>query len=99
MLVTISGYAGRDIKTTQVPSNDGTDILTDTALRVKVADATDWFLVKFIGDALVKASSSIVKGSLISVVGELTFEDWIDESQTRCSKPVVTVSDLQLPRA
>jgi single-stranded DNA-binding protein len=98
MLVSISGYVGRDIKVTQVPSNDGTSTstVTDTALAVKVGDATDWFLIKFAGETLVKASKSIRKGLQISVVGELTFDDWIDEQQTRRSKPVVTVSDLQL---
>jgi single-stranded DNA-binding protein len=102
MLVTISGYAGRDLKTTQIPLLDSTDTstVTDTAVRVKVAgDVADWYLVKFTDAALIKASQFITKNSLITVVGDLTFEDWIDEQQTRCSKPVVTVSDLQLLRA
>jgi single-stranded DNA-binding protein len=99
MLVTISGYTGRDIKFTQVPADDGnsTCTVTDTAVAVKVAaDTTDWYLVKFADDALVKASKYITKGLLISVTGELTFEDWTDEQHGRRSKPVVTVSDLQL---
>jgi single-stranded DNA-binding protein len=101
MQINISGCVGHDIKTSQVPSNDGstgTCTVTESALGVKVAaDATDWYLIKLTGDALAKASQFITKGSLVSVVGELTFEDWIDESQTRRSQPVVTVSDLQLP--
>jgi single-stranded DNA-binding protein len=101
MLVSISGYAGRDLKTTQVPASDGngTCTVTDTAIRVKVAtDAVDWYLVRFTGDALVGASKRVTKNSLISVVGELTFEDWTDEQHGRRSKPVIMVTDLQLPR-
>jgi single-stranded DNA-binding protein len=100
MLVTISGYTGRDIKFTQVPTDNGngTCTVTDTAVAVKVAaDTTDWYLVKFADDALVNASKYIAKDSLISVTGELIFEDWTDEQHGRRSKPVVTVSDLQLP--
>lgn len=102
MLVTISGYTGRDIKSTQVPTNDGsgTCTVTDTAVAVKVAaDATDWYLAKFTDNALVKDSKYITKGSLISLVGELTFEEWTDEQHYRRSKPVVTVCDLQLPKS
>lgn len=100
MHVTLSGYIGRDIKTSEVPSDDGTGTcaVSETALAVKVAaDATDWYLIKLTGDALAKASQFLTKGSLISVVGELTFEDWIDEEQNRRSKPIVLVTDLQLP--
>jgi single-stranded DNA-binding protein len=100
MLVSISGYAGRDLKTTQVPSSDGngTCTVTEVPVRVKVAtDAVDWYLVRFTGDALVGASQRVAKNSLISVVGELTFEDWTDEQHGRRSKPVVNASDLQLP--
>jgi single-stranded DNA-binding protein len=94
MLVTISGYTGRDIKV--VPSDGTTVTINEAPLAVKIADTTDWYMLKFASEALVKASQYLRKGSRISVVGELTFEDWIDESQTRCSKPVVAVSDLQL---
>jgi single-stranded DNA-binding protein len=100
MLVSISGYASRDLKTTQVPACDGngTCTVTEVPVRVKVAtDAVDWYLVRFTGDALVGASQRVAKNSLISVVGELTFEDWTDEQHGRRSKPVVNASDLQLP--
>jgi single-stranded DNA-binding protein len=96
MQVTISGYTGRDIKV--VSSDDGhTATINEAPLAVKIAETTDWYLLKFASEALIKASQYLRKGTRISVVGELTFEDWIDESQTRCSKPVVMVSDLQLP--
>ncbi len=99
MLLTISGYAGRDLITSEVPADDGngTCTITDTAIGVKVAvDTTDWYLVKFADDALVNASKHITKDALISVTGELTFEDWTDAQHGRRSKPVIMVSDLQL---
>jgi single-stranded DNA-binding protein len=95
MLVTISGCTGRDIKV--VPSDGTTATINEAPLAVKIADTKDWYLLKFASEALIKASQYLRKGARISVVGELTFEDWIDESQTRCSKPVVMVSDFQLP--
>jgi single-stranded DNA-binding protein len=101
MQVTISGYVGRDLKTTQVPSSDGNGTCTvnEVPVRVKVAtDAVDWYLLRFTGDALVGASKHITKNSLTSVVGELSFEDWTDEQHGRRSKPVIMVTDLQLPR-
>jgi hypothetical protein len=100
MLLTISGKAGRGIKSTQVPTDDGsgTYTVTDTAVAVKVAaDATDWYLLKFADPALVDASKCITEDSLISVTGELSFEDWTEEQHGRRSKPVILVSDLQLP--
>jgi hypothetical protein len=52
-----------------------------------------------ISAAGVKAAQFIIKGAQVSIVGDLAFEDWIDEeTQVRRSKPVVTVSDLQLER-
>jgi len=100
MQVTISGYTGRDIKTTDIPRLDGSGYfqVSDTAVAVKVAgDTTDWHQVKFKGDALLKAARYIPKGSLISVTGELTFEHWDDNDGNLHAKPVVTVAEIQLP--
>lgn len=47
---------------------------------------------------MINAGSYVQKGSLQSVVGKLTFEDWLDADEKRVSKGVVTVTELQLPR-
>jgi hypothetical protein len=57
MFVTLSGYTGRATSTADVPRKDGTGYfqISDTALAIKITDdATDWYQLKFVGDALVK---------------------------------------------
>lgn len=100
MFVTLSGYTGRATSTADIPRKDGTGYfqISDTALAIKVTDdATDWYQLKFVGDALVKAANFLTKGSLISVTGDLTFESWNNEDGELCAKPVVTISEIQLP--
>ena len=101
MFVTLSGYTGRATSTADVPRKDGTGYfqISDTALAIKVTDdATDWYQLKFVGDALVKAASFLTKGCLISVTGDLTFESWNNEDGELRAKPVVTISEIQLPQ-
>jgi hypothetical protein len=74
MQITLSGRTGRDVKTTDIPRQDGSGYfqVSDTALAVKVAeDTTDWYQLKFKGDALINAAGYIPKGSLTSVTGDL----------------------------
>jgi single-stranded DNA-binding protein len=100
MFVTLSGRTGRATSTADVPRKDGTGYfqISDTALAVKVTeDTTDWYQLKFVGDALVKAASFLTKGCLISVTGDLTFESWNNEDGELRAKPVVTISEIQLP--
>ena len=100
MFVTLSGYTGRATSTADVPRKDGTGYfqISDTALAIKVTDdTTDWYQLKFVGDALVKAASFLTKGSLISVTGDLAFESWNNEDGELYAKPVVTISEIQLP--
>lgn len=100
MLVTLSGHTGRSTSTADVLRKDATGYfqISDTSLAVKVTeDATDWYQLKFVGDARVKAASFLTKGSLISVTGELTFESWNDEDGELRARPVVTISEIQLP--
>jgi single-stranded DNA-binding protein len=100
MFVTLSGYTGRATSTADVPRKDGTGYfqISDTALAIKVTDdATDWYQLKFVGDALVKAANFLTKGSPISIVGDMVFESWNDENGELRAKPVVTVSEIQLP--
>ena len=100
MQVTISGYTGRPTSTADVPRKDGTGYfpISDTSVAVRVTeDNTDWYQLKFIGDALVKAASFLSKGSLISVTGDLTFESWNDDDGELRAKAVVTISEIQLP--
>ena len=101
MLVTLSGRIGRAVSTTDNPLPDGSGhtIAAEVPLGIPVAEGvTDWYLLKFTDAALVKAAQFIVKNARVSVVGDMVFEDWLDSDLVRRSKPVVTVSDLQLER-
>jgi single-stranded DNA-binding protein len=100
MLVTLSGNTGRAAEIKFIPRKDGNGhvSIAETSLAVKVStEDTDWFKLKFIGDTLVKAAEYIGKGVVLSVVGELSFETWDDEDGEPCSRPVVNVSEIQLP--
>jgi single-stranded DNA-binding protein len=100
MLVTVSGRTGRIVETNDVERHDGSGSfqIAETSLAVNVTkDTADWYKLKFVGDSLVKAASFIAKGALVSVVGTMTFEHWTDEDGELRSKPVVAVSEIQLP--
>lgn len=100
MQVTLSGRTGCSTSTADVPRKDGSGSfqVADTRLAVKVTeDVTDWFKLKFTGDSLVKAANFLIKGSPISIVGDLTFEHWNDDDGNLRAQPVVTVSEIQLP--
>jgi single-stranded DNA-binding protein len=100
MLVTLSGNTGRAAEIKFIPRKDGNGSVAigETSLAVKVStEDTDWYKIKFIGDLLVKAAEYITKGAAISVVGELTFETWDNEQGESCARPVVNVSEIQLP--
>ena len=100
MFVTLSGHTGRATSTADILRKDGTGYfqISDTSLAIKVTeDATDWYQLKFVGDALVKAASFLTTGSLISITGDLTFESWNDEDGELRAKPIVTISEIQLP--
>lgn len=100
MQVTLSGYTGRAVQNSDVPRHDGSGSfqIAETSLAVNVAkDTADWYKLKFVGDSLANAASYIGKGVLISVVGTLTFEHWTNEDGELRSKPIVTVSEVQLP--
>ncbi len=98
MQVILSGSIGRAVSTTNTLLSDGSATpISEAPLGVGVAEkVNDWYLLRFTDPALVKAAQSIDKGATIGVVGDLTFEDWVDENQVRRTKPVVIVSDLQL---
>lgn len=102
MQVALSGSIGRAVSTTNTPLPDGSGStpISEAPLRVRIAEgANDWYLLKFTDAAGVKAAQFIIKGAQVSIVGDLAFEDWTnEETQVRRSKPVVTVSDLQLER-
>jgi single-stranded DNA-binding protein len=100
MLVTLSGNTGRPAESKFIPRKDGngTVAIAETSLAVKVtSEDTDWYKLKFIGDSLVKAAEYITKGAAICIVGELTFESWNNESGDICTRPVINVSEIQLP--
>jgi hypothetical protein len=101
MLVTLSGFAGRDVATTNTPLLDGSGdtLVAEVPLGIRIAQGvTDWYLLEFTDAALVKVAQFIVKNAQVSIVGDMAFEDFLDSDLVRRSKPVVTVSDLQLER-
>jgi hypothetical protein len=102
MLVALSGSIGRAVSTTNTPLPDGSGhtLVCEVPLGIAVTEGvTDWYLLKFEPSNLVKAAQFIVKGAQVAVVGNMVFEDyWLDSDLVRHSKPVVTVSDLQLER-
>jgi single-stranded DNA-binding protein len=91
MFVAISGLIGRAPQSLNTPS--GAPVV-EAALAVTTSERKDWYALQF-SDALIEASYSVRKGDTISVTGELTFEPLADGG----SKPVITVSDLQLCNA
>jgi hypothetical protein len=100
MLVTLSGNTGRASEIKFIPRKDGNGsvAIAETSLAVKIStEDTDWYKLKFVGDSLAKLTEYITKGAAISVVGELTFETWNDEHGESCARPVVNVSEIQLP--
>jgi hypothetical protein len=101
MLVALSGRIGRAVSTIDnlLPDGSGHTLVAEVPLGITVAEGvTDWYLLKFTEAALVKAAQFVVKNAQVSVVGDMVFEDFLDSDQVRRSKPVVTVSDLQLER-
>jgi single-strand DNA-binding protein len=101
MEVTLSGYTGRaaEIKSFDREDGSGSFRIGEASLAVNVGKDTpaDWYKLKLVGDALVKAASYIGKGALIAVTGSLSFENWDDKEGNMRSKAVVTVSEIQLP--
>jgi single-stranded DNA-binding protein len=100
MQVTLSGRTGREVKFSKIERHDGSGSfqVAETALAVKVnQDDTDWYSLKFTGDSLTKAANYIHKGGLVANVGELNFEYWTNEDGELRAKPVVTISEVQLP--
>lgn len=102
MHVIISGNAGRSTEIKDIDRRDGSGSfqIGESSLAVKVTKDgdPDWYKLKFRGDRMINAGSYVQKGSLQSVVGKLTFEDYYDVDENRVSKAVVTVTELQLPR-
>ena len=102
MYVVISGHAGKTTELKDIDRRDGSGSFSvaESSLSVKVTKdgEPDWYKLKFRGDRMINAGSYDQKGSLQSVVGKLTFEDWLDADEKRVSKGVVTVTELQLPR-
>ena len=101
MLVALSGRIGRAVSTIDnlLPDGSGHTLVAEVPLGIPVAeDVIDWYLLKFTDAALVKAAQFIVQNAQVSVVGDMVFEDFLDSDQVCRSKPVVTVSDLQLER-
>ncbi|WP_373545691.1 single-stranded DNA-binding protein [Chamaesiphon sp.] len=76
---------------------DSLDCTLISSIFILTLDTTDWYQLKFIGDSLVKAANYLTKGCPVSIVGDMAFEHWNDEDGNLRAKPVVTVSEIQLP--
>lgn len=101
MQLTISGYTGKATEFKDIARHDhsGSFQIGESSLAVKLgADNPDWYKLKFRGERLLSAAAYVAKGALISVVGNLSFEDWTNEDGNRQSRPVLTVLEIQLPR-
>ncbi len=101
MQAVISGNVGKsvEVKNILLPDSSGFFELAETSLSVKTnPDFDDWFKLRFTDKLIQVAEQYISKGMLLSVVGHLEFEYWIDrETQERKSCPVIIVSEIQLP--
>ena len=101
MQLVISGYTGKAIEFKDFPRHDGSGSFqiaeSSVAVKVGVDTPPDWYKLKFRGDRLLKAAAYVAKGVLVSVIGTLTFEDWEDDDGNRKSRPVLHVTEIQLP--
>jgi single-stranded DNA-binding protein len=101
MQVVLSGRTGKAIEFKDIERKDGSGSfqIAESSVAVTVNRDTppDWYKLKFRGDRLLKAAAYLGKGVLVSIVGMLAFEDWTDDQGNRKSRPVVTVTEIQLP--
>jgi single-stranded DNA-binding protein len=98
--VTLSGRVGGNAEFKDIPLKDGTGSfeIAEVSLAVSPSkDKTDWYRLTIQGDSLLKAANYIQRGSVLSVVGDLTMESWQDADDTFRYKPAVRVRQLQLP--
>jgi single-stranded DNA-binding protein len=98
--VTLSGRVGSNPEFKDIPLKDGTGSfeIAEVSLAVSPSkDETDWYKLIVQGDGLLKAANYIQKGSVLSIVGDLTMESWTDSDGNHRYKPTVRVRQLQLP--
>jgi single-stranded DNA-binding protein len=101
MQAVISGNVGKnvEVKNILLPDGSGFFELAEISLSVKTnPDFDDCFKLRFTDKLIQIAQQYILKGMLLSVVGQLEFEYWIErETQEHKSCPVIIVSEIQLP--
>jgi len=97
-VVVQTGRMGSDVKHAVMPSS--TTSVAEVSIAVKkhrfnsgsqeFDESTSWIPVKFFGDLADRARDKLSRGMLITVVGELSEETWVDKkTQNNRSKLVV----------
>jgi len=99
-----TGRMGSDVKHAVMPSSQTS--VADVSLAVKkhrynsgsgeFDETTSWIPVKFFGDLADRARDKLSKGTLITIVGELSEETWVDkQSSKNRSKLIVIVHTFE----
>lgn len=103
-IVVQTGRMGSDVKFMVMPTSNTSVAEVSIAVKKhrynsktdKFEETTSWIPVKFFGDLADRARDKLSKGTLITVVGELSEETWKDKitNQTR-SKLVVIAHSVE----
>ena len=99
-----TGRMGSDVKHAVMPSSQTS--VADVSIAVKkhrynpgsgdFDETTSWIPVKFFGDLADRARDKLSKGTLITIVGELSEETWVDkQSSKNRSKLIVIVHSFE----
>jgi single-strand DNA-binding protein len=95
--ITLVGRAGRDPEVRYHESGKAVAKLTLAVNRRNRDDEPDWFNLELWDKSAQVAADYVRKGSLIGVIGSISFQKWTDKKTgEEKSKPVVTVHRLEL---
>jgi single-strand DNA-binding protein len=94
-VVTLVGRIGQD---PDLKTFESGALLTKTSLAVnrKKGEEPDWFSLELWNKQAEVMANFCQKGSLISVQGELKFDEWVAQDGTPRSKVVIKVNKLEL---
>ena len=95
-----TGRMGSDVKHAVMPSSQTS--VADVSLAVKkhrynsgsgeFDETTSWIPVKFFGDLADRARDKLSKGTLITIVGELSEETWVDKQSSKNRSKLVVIA-------
>jgi len=94
-IVTLVGRIGQD---PDLKTFESGALLSKTSLAVnrKKGEEPDWFSLELWNKQAEVMANFCQKGSLISVQGELKFDEWVAQDGTPRSKVVIKVNKLEL---